>query len=120
RRLLGHYVQMEMPKRGGHVVFVQHARDGYYWSERRALGFVRQVILVISCWPGCSAAVPAWARCYPAAGVALLPSGECHHPASTRPDCRYRPGRREPERYCSGLTVSERYRRTWWCSAGRS
>ena len=44
RQVLGHHVQMEIPKWGGHVGFVQHARDGYYWSERRALGFVRQVI----------------------------------------------------------------------------
>ncbi|MBY6032022.1 alpha/beta fold hydrolase [Marinobacter daepoensis] len=43
-QILGPCVQMEVPRWGGHVGFVQHARDGYYWSERRALGFVRQVL----------------------------------------------------------------------------
>ncbi|HLV76361.1 MAG TPA: alpha/beta fold hydrolase [Marinobacter sp.] len=36
---LGSYVTLEMPRWGGHVGFVEHARDGYYWSERRAVMF---------------------------------------------------------------------------------
>lgn len=37
REYLGAHVQLESPRWGGHVGFVEHARDGYYWSERRAL-----------------------------------------------------------------------------------
>ncbi|WP_336368585.1 YheT family hydrolase [Marinobacter sp. C2H3] len=40
RQALGPWVTLEMPRWGGHVGFVERARDGYYWSERRALGFV--------------------------------------------------------------------------------
>ncbi|HET8850756.1 MAG TPA: alpha/beta fold hydrolase, partial [Marinobacter sp.] len=43
RQQLGAHVQVEVPRWGGHVGFVEHARDGRYWSERRALGFVRQL-----------------------------------------------------------------------------
>ncbi|WP_291831077.1 alpha/beta fold hydrolase [Marinobacter sp.] len=41
RKILGAHVKIEVPKWGGHVGFVEHAKDGYYWSERRALDFVR-------------------------------------------------------------------------------
>ncbi|WP_372964007.1 YheT family hydrolase [Marinobacter sp.] len=44
RKVLGSYVKIEVPKWGGHVGFVEHARDGYYWSERRVLDFVRNTI----------------------------------------------------------------------------
>jgi hypothetical protein len=44
RKLLGAYVKLEAPRWGGHVGFVEHAKDGYYWSERRAMDFVRTVI----------------------------------------------------------------------------
>lgn len=40
KKILGAYVRLEAPKWGGHVGFVEHARDGFYWSERRALGFL--------------------------------------------------------------------------------
>lgn len=40
RKLLGDHVRLEAPRWGGHVGFVEHARDGFYWSERRALGFL--------------------------------------------------------------------------------
>jgi len=40
RNLLGAHVRLEAPRWGGHVGFVEHARDGFYWSERRALGFL--------------------------------------------------------------------------------
>lgn len=43
RRQLGQYVRLEAPRWGGHVGFVEHARDGFYWSERRALSFVQGV-----------------------------------------------------------------------------
>lgn len=43
RRQLGQYVRLEAPRWGGHVGFVEHARDGSYWSERRALAFVQGV-----------------------------------------------------------------------------
>ena len=41
RRQLGAHVRLEAPRWGGHVGFVEHARDGFYWSERRALAFLR-------------------------------------------------------------------------------
>ncbi|RBP31140.1 hypothetical protein DET50_106163 [Marinobacter pelagius] len=40
RKLLGDHVRLEAPRWGGHVGFVEHAQDGFYWSERRALGFL--------------------------------------------------------------------------------
>ncbi|WP_316975087.1 YheT family hydrolase [Marinobacter xestospongiae] len=40
--LLGDCVTLEAPRWGGHVGFVEHARDGYYWSERRAVAFLEQ------------------------------------------------------------------------------
>lgn len=40
RALLGDCVTLEAPRWGGHVGFVEHARDGYYWSERRAVAFL--------------------------------------------------------------------------------
>lgn len=43
RRQLGAHVRLEAPRWGGHVGFVEHARDGFYWSERRALAFVQGV-----------------------------------------------------------------------------
>ncbi|WP_242634472.1 YheT family hydrolase [Marinobacter salicampi] len=41
RPLLGHKVMLETPRWGGHVGFVETAKDGYYWSERRAIRFFR-------------------------------------------------------------------------------
>ncbi|SFM20960.1 YheT family hydrolase [Marinobacter zhejiangensis] len=38
--VLGQCVTLEAPRWGGHVGFVEHARDGYYWSERRAVAFL--------------------------------------------------------------------------------
>lgn len=43
-RQLGHHVRLEAPRWGGHVGFVEHARDGFYWSERRALEFVQSLV----------------------------------------------------------------------------
>lgn len=43
RRVLGAHVRFEAPRWGGHVGFVEHARDGYYWSERRAIAFLQGV-----------------------------------------------------------------------------
>lgn len=43
KQLLGRNVILEVPKWGGHVGFVEHARDGYYWSERRAVSFLEQL-----------------------------------------------------------------------------
>ncbi len=43
RSVLGAHVQVETPKWGGHVGFVELARDGYYWSERRAVAHARMV-----------------------------------------------------------------------------
>jgi len=43
RKHLGPYVSLEAPGWGGHVGFVEHARDGFYWSERRALGFLSRI-----------------------------------------------------------------------------
>jgi len=31
---------LEMPEKGGHVGFVTRAKDGFYWSERRAARFI--------------------------------------------------------------------------------
>ncbi len=36
------YVNLEIPKRGGHVGFTEFTSDGIYWSEKRALGFITQ------------------------------------------------------------------------------
>ncbi|WP_111496601.1 YheT family hydrolase [Marinobacter bohaiensis] len=44
RRKLGAWVTLEVPRWGGHVGFVEVARDGYYWSERRALSFLRGLV----------------------------------------------------------------------------
>ncbi|MEX0603102.1 MAG: alpha/beta fold hydrolase [Marinobacter sp.] len=43
RQVLGNNVILEAPRWGGHVGFVEHARDGYYWSERRAVSFLEQM-----------------------------------------------------------------------------
>ncbi|WP_372983015.1 YheT family hydrolase [Marinobacter sediminum] len=43
RNLLGAHVRVEAPRWGGHVGFVEHARDGYYWSERRAIAYLRNI-----------------------------------------------------------------------------
>lgn len=42
--VLGTHVHLDSPKWGGHVGFVEHGRDGYYWSERRALAFLQAVV----------------------------------------------------------------------------
>ena len=34
------YLTLEIPKRGGHVGFVEFSPDKLYWSERRALSFL--------------------------------------------------------------------------------
>lgn len=39
RSQLGDHVRLESPRWGGHVGFVERARDGYYWSERRAVAY---------------------------------------------------------------------------------
>lgn len=44
RKQLGAHVRLESPRWGGHVGFVEHARDGYYWSERRALAQARALL----------------------------------------------------------------------------
>ncbi len=44
RRVLGAHVRLEAPRWGGHVGFVELAKDGYYWSERRALGFLNHLL----------------------------------------------------------------------------
>jgi predicted alpha/beta-fold hydrolase len=36
------FIQFETPERGGHVGFSQFHRNGLYWSEQRALDFVRE------------------------------------------------------------------------------
>ncbi|WP_227501675.1 YheT family hydrolase [Marinobacter nitratireducens] len=41
---LGAHVSLEAPRWGGHVGFVEHARDGYYWSERRAIAFLQNLV----------------------------------------------------------------------------
>lgn len=43
-RQLGAHVRLEAPRWGGHVGFVEHARDGFYWSERRALAFLEGLL----------------------------------------------------------------------------
>lgn len=40
RSVLGHHVNLEAPRWGGHVGFVEHTEPGRYWSERRAISFV--------------------------------------------------------------------------------
>jgi hypothetical protein len=37
------FIQFETPSRGGHVGFAQFNRNGLYWSEQRALDFVRNL-----------------------------------------------------------------------------
>lgn len=44
REQLGAHVRLESPRWGGHVGFVEHARDGYYWSERRAVAQVNALV----------------------------------------------------------------------------
>ncbi|MAA65729.1 MAG: alpha/beta hydrolase [Alteromonadaceae bacterium] len=44
REILGPCVKVEAPKWGGHVGFVELARDGYYWSERRAVRYLDQLL----------------------------------------------------------------------------
>lgn len=44
RSVLGAHVRLESPRWGGHVGFVEHARDGYYWSERRAVAHVHSLL----------------------------------------------------------------------------
>jgi len=44
KRQLGAHVRLEAPRWGGHVGFVEHAKDGFYWSERRALAFLQGLI----------------------------------------------------------------------------
>ncbi|WP_417518307.1 YheT family hydrolase [Marinobacter sp.] len=44
RAELGAHVRLDVPKWGGHVGFVEHGNDGYYWSERRALAFLQGVV----------------------------------------------------------------------------
>lgn len=43
RSLLGAHVKLEAPRWGGHVGFVEWSRDGYYWSERRAVAHVESL-----------------------------------------------------------------------------
>ena len=38
------YIYWEVPKYGGHVGFIEHFISGQYWSESRALGFIREYI----------------------------------------------------------------------------
>jgi len=40
RAVLGACVQIEIPKWGGHVGFVAHRQNGFYWSEERAIKFL--------------------------------------------------------------------------------
>src|SRR5690554_7480671 len=44
RSVTGPHVTLEVPGWGGHVGFVERNRDGRYWSERRALDFVRNYL----------------------------------------------------------------------------
>lgn len=39
-----HLVSLETPRHGGHVGFVSRDGDGLYWSERRAMAFLNDVI----------------------------------------------------------------------------
>lgn len=45
REQLGAHVRLESPRWGGHVGFVEHARDGYYWSERRGVAHARALLV---------------------------------------------------------------------------
>jgi len=45
RAQLGAYVRLEAPRWGGHVGFVEHVQDGYYWSERRAVAHARTLVV---------------------------------------------------------------------------
>ncbi|WP_328185229.1 YheT family hydrolase [Marinobacter sp. OP 3.4] len=42
RELLGPWTTLEAPRHGGHVGFVQRHRDGWYWSDERAVDFLRR------------------------------------------------------------------------------
>jgi predicted alpha/beta-fold hydrolase len=42
--VLGPFTRLEVPRHGGHVGFVQHHRDGWYWSEQRAVDFLRPLV----------------------------------------------------------------------------
>lgn len=42
--VLGKHVRLDSPRWGGHVGFVEHGKNGRYWSERRALLFLRNVM----------------------------------------------------------------------------
>jgi predicted alpha/beta-fold hydrolase len=44
RRVLGQHVCLEVPRWGGHVGFVEHAEPGRYWSERRAVAFIDEMV----------------------------------------------------------------------------
>lgn len=44
REVLGPCTRLEVPRHGGHVGFVQHHRDGWYWSEQRAMDFLRPLV----------------------------------------------------------------------------
>lgn len=42
--LQSEFIELETPKYGGHVGFPHLLKDGYYWSERRALAFCQKHI----------------------------------------------------------------------------
>ena len=42
-QVLGNWAKLEVPRHGGHVGFVERCRDGWYWSERRAVHFLEQL-----------------------------------------------------------------------------
>ncbi|HTN33672.1 MAG TPA: alpha/beta fold hydrolase [Marinobacter sp.] len=44
RSVLGRHVQLEAPRWGGHVGFIEHAEPGRYWSERRAIAFLQELV----------------------------------------------------------------------------
>ncbi|MBO6852054.1 MAG: alpha/beta hydrolase, partial [Marinobacter sp.] len=44
RAVPGQHVRLDAPRWGGHVGFVEHAQDGYYWSERRAIAHIQSVM----------------------------------------------------------------------------